>query len=134
MRIIWHGTRIRSRSSVESPRFFGRCVPGGVCGHKDLRIPARDRNLLRTLWRPRSLTKKRIKRPRDPIALAKLVGDIATGQVDESELDETKAFVTESARRAGSKGGRMRAEKLTSKQRQDIARNVANKRWKNTTD
>lgn len=32
---------------------------------------------------------KRIKRPRDPIALAKLIGDIATGRRDELEtMDE----------------------------------------------
>jgi hypothetical protein len=28
-------------------------------------------------------SRKRLKRPRDPIALAKLIGDIATGQVEE---------------------------------------------------
>jgi len=29
------------------------------------------------------MTTKRLKRPRDPIALAKLIGDIATGQVED---------------------------------------------------
>jgi len=30
---------------------------------------------------------KRLPRPRDPIALAKLIGDIATGQVEDSVED-----------------------------------------------
>ena len=29
------------------------------------------------------MTEKRISRPRDPLALAKLIGDIATGQVED---------------------------------------------------
>lgn len=33
---------------------------------------------------------KRLKRPRDPIALAKLIGDIATGQVCDSTPDDGK--------------------------------------------
>ncbi len=32
------------------------------------------------------MAKKRIKRPRDPVELGKLIGDIATGQV-EDEVD-----------------------------------------------
>lgn len=34
------------------------------------------------------MTTKRIKRPRDPIALAKLIGDIATGQVEDRVEDD----------------------------------------------
>jgi hypothetical protein len=33
------------------------------------------------------MTTKRLKRPRDPIALAKLIGDIATGQVADAVED-----------------------------------------------
>ena len=36
------------------------------------------------------MAKKRIKRPRDPVELGKLIGDIATGQV-EDEVDDGKA-------------------------------------------
>lgn len=33
------------------------------------------------------MAEKRLKRPRDPIALAKLIGDIATGQVQDKTND-----------------------------------------------
>ena len=45
---------------------------------------------------------KPIKRPRDPIALAKLIGDIATGQVE----DKTKDMRDPAAVALGSKGGK----------------------------
>jgi len=70
---------------------------------------------------------KRLKRPRDPIALAKLIGDIATGQVIEGPTSETVA--TDRARKAGLKGGPARAAKLTRAQRQEIARKAARARW-----
>src|SRR5260221_96396 len=38
---------------------------------------------------------KRIKRPRDPVALAKLIGDIATGQVEDRLEDERDARAVE---------------------------------------
>ena len=46
------------------------------------------------------------KRPRDPIQLAKLIGDIATGQVDDRVADSPKVA---RARKGGSKGGPARA-------------------------
>ena len=55
------------------------------------------------------MVEKRIKRPRDPIERAKLVGDIATGQVVDKE-DEEK---DEAAAALGRKGGKARAAKLT---------------------
>jgi hypothetical protein len=33
------------------------------------------------------MTTKRLKTPRDPISLAKLIGDIATGQVEDAKED-----------------------------------------------
>jgi hypothetical protein len=33
------------------------------------------------------MAEKRLKRPRDPISLAKLIGDIATGQVEDKTDD-----------------------------------------------
>jgi ubiquinone biosynthesis protein UbiJ len=69
---------------------------------------------------------KRLPRPRDPIALAKLIGDIATGQVEDAVEDGKK-----DARAAGGrKGGPARAQKLTEDQRAEIARAAAAARWK----
>jgi hypothetical protein len=71
----------------------------------------------------------RKKRPRDPIALAKLIGDIATGQVDDHVQDNRNPAAVELGRLGGKKGGKARAEKLTPEQRREIARNAARKRW-----
>lgn len=62
------------------------------------------------------------KRPRDFNQLAKLVGDLATGQAQETpepELDE-----------AAVKRGKARAAKLSPKKRKAIAKKAANVRWK----
>jgi hypothetical protein len=69
---------------------------------------------------------KRLKRPRDPIQLGKLIGDIATGQVEEAQ--ETAA--EKKARKTGQKGGRLRAKKLTPAERSEIASVAATARWK----
>lgn len=66
------------------------------------------------------------KRPRDPIQLAKLVGDIATGQTIEAE----ESALSERARLGGTKGGASRAKLLTAEQRTEIARTAATARWK----
>lgn len=66
------------------------------------------------------------KRPRDPFQLAKLIGDISTGQVEEPpESKKVKA-----TRVSGAKGGASRAKVLTPEQRADIARIAALARWK----
>ena len=65
------------------------------------------------------------KRPQDSNQLAKLVVDIATGEV--SETEETPQV--ERARKAGKRGGPARAEKLTPEQRTEIARGAARARW-----
>ncbi len=63
---------------------------------------------------------KRIKRPRDPLQLAKLIGDIATGQtVDKVEDGKNPAAVE-----LGNKGGLARAKKLSAKERSEIANSV----------
>jgi hypothetical protein len=69
---------------------------------------------------------KRAKRPRDPIQLAKLVGDIATGQATEP----IEAPRTQASRKGGLVGGAKRARALTPKQRSEIARLAAEARWK----
>lgn len=77
---------------------------------------------------------KQLKRPRDPVQLGKLIGDILTGQVEDREpppkIDESKdqAAVT-LGRKGGLKGGRARADALTPEQRKAAAQNAARGRW-----
>jgi hypothetical protein len=70
---------------------------------------------------------KRLKRPRDPIQLGKLIVDIATGQVEDAVEDQHN----EAAAELGRKGGKARAAKLSKARRTAIARQAAKKRWKN---
>lgn len=63
------------------------------------------------------------KRPRDPNQLAKLIVDIATGEVERDKVPSKRAA-------GGHKGGPARATKLTAIQRRDIARIAARARWK----
>ena len=78
--------------------------------------------------------KQRLKRPSDPISLAKLVGDIATGQIkDEANntptLDEIRRVMSALGKIGGPKGGKARAEKLSERRRISIARKAALARW-----
>jgi len=79
--------------------------------------------------------KRALPRPKDPMQLAKLVGDIATEQVkdqQESELptpDEVRRVMSALGRIGGPKGGKARAESLSAKQRSKIAKNAALSRW-----
>ena len=68
---------------------------------------------------------KRIPRPRDPIALAKLIGDIATGQVVDG-VDDGK---DEAAASRGRRGGLARASTMTPDRRAKDAQKAANARW-----
>lgn len=71
------------------------------------------------------------KRPRDPSQLAKLIVGIATGEVEDENPDAGKDPVAVSlGRKGGLKGGKARAEKLTAKQRSEIAKKAAKTRWK----
>jgi len=74
---------------------------------------------------------KPFKRPADPIELAKLVRDIATGQVEDKvpTPDEISRVMSALGKIGGPKGGKARAESLSSKQRSRIARNAALSRW-----
>lgn len=69
---------------------------------------------------------KRIPRPRDPIALAKLIGDIATGQVADAVEDGKDAAAAE----MGRKGAAARARNMTPERRTEIAKKAAAKRWR----
>jgi len=80
------------------------------------------------------MTAKRLKRPRDPVELGKLIGDILTGQVEDVAQppppDPTKDQAAVSlGRKGGLKGGPARAGSLTPEQRKQIAQTAAKKRW-----
>jgi len=67
------------------------------------------------------------KRPRDPNQLAKLIVDIATGEVEDTVSDAKRS---PNPRRAGGLlGGKERAKRLTPKEREEIARKAAEARW-----
>jgi hypothetical protein len=80
------------------------------------------------------MTERRLKRPRDPVQLGKLIGDILTGQVEDKASpkppnpDKDPAAVA-LGRKGGLKGGRARADSLTPAQRRKIAQKAAKHRW-----
>lgn len=69
---------------------------------------------------------KQPKRPRDPNQLAKLMIDIASGDVEVAEKTATE----KRASKAGSVGGPARAKALSPQQRSEIASIAASARWK----
>jgi hypothetical protein len=74
---------------------------------------------------------KRLPRPRDPNQLAKLVTDIASGEIDDRQTtdDGRDLAAVLLGRRGGLKGGRARAESLTPQRRREIAIKAAQSRW-----
>jgi hypothetical protein len=72
---------------------------------------------------------KRLKRPRDPIQLGKLIVDIATGQVEDRVEDDRDRAAVELGRRGGLKGGKVRAANMTPQQRSESAKKAAAARW-----
>ena len=73
---------------------------------------------------------KHPKRPRDFSQAAKLVIDVATGQVEDREPTPEEQGKDPAAAALGRKGGAARAAALTKKRRSEIARQAAAKRWK----
>ena len=71
------------------------------------------------------MTAKRLKRPRDPLQLAKLIGDIATAQIEDLTADNRNQAAAE----LGHKGGEARAASLSKKKRSEIAKKAAKARW-----
>ncbi len=69
---------------------------------------------------------KKPKRPRDVTGNAVHVMKILTGEIDESPIDDGKDAA---AVMLGRKGGMARARKLTAKQKSEIAKKAAIKRW-----
>ena len=76
------------------------------------------------------MSTKRLKRPRDPIQLGKLIVDIATGQVEDRAPETEESPASNFAK----KGGKARAAKLSAKRRQEIAQRAAQARWRTAED
>lgn len=77
---------------------------------------------------------KKLKRASDPMQLAKLVGDIATGQTQDvvrnsPTTDEISRVMSALGKIGGPLGGKARAEKLSKKRKSEIARKAALARW-----
>jgi hypothetical protein len=75
------------------------------------------------------MPEKRPKRPRDPAQLAKLMIDIASGEVEDREPTPEEQGKDPAAAALGRKGGAARARSMTAKKRSEIAQRAARKRW-----
>ena len=69
---------------------------------------------------------KHPKRPRDTNKLAKAIVDLATA----GEPEPQESAKAAAGRKGGLKGGKARAEKMSSAQRKAIAKNAAMARWR----
>ncbi len=69
------------------------------------------------------------KRPRDFSQAAKLVVDIATGQVEDREPTPEEQGKDPAAVNLGSRGGKARAKVLSEEKRREIAKKSAKSRW-----
>lgn len=70
------------------------------------------------------------KRPKDTNQRAKFIVDLLTGNAIEVPAPDGKnPAAVALGRLGGKKGGKARAEKLTSEQRQEIAKKAALSRW-----
>jgi len=72
---------------------------------------------------------KRLKRPRDPIQLGKLIVDIATGEVEDRVEDGKDPAAVARGRLGGKSGGKSRAVALSPEVKRDIAKKAAAARW-----
>ncbi len=79
------------------------------------------------------MPEKRPKRPRDPAQLAKLMIDIASGEVEDRELTPEEGGKNAAAAALGRKGGKARAAKMSPDKRKEIAKKAAKARWKETS-
>ena len=76
-----------------------------------------------------SMTNHR-KRPRDPAQLAKMIVDIATGEVEDRKPTPEEQGKDPAAAALGRRGGAARAKKIGPEGRAEIARKAARDRWK----
>ena len=73
---------------------------------------------------------KRPKRPRDPVQLGKLIGDILTGQVEDvAPVSDKNIHASRAGHLGGIKGGKARAASLSPKERSEAAKRAAKARW-----
>ena len=69
------------------------------------------------------------RRPRDPAQLAKLVVDMATGEVP-NDREQVLAALSEQEQPTGrAKSAKARAASQTAERRSEVARNAADARW-----
>jgi hypothetical protein len=73
-------------------------------------------------------------RPRDFSQAAKLVVDIATGQVEDREPTPEERGKDPAAVAMGRRGGQARSKSLTKKRRVQIAQRAAQQRWAAKSD
>jgi hypothetical protein len=66
------------------------------------------------------------KRPADVIGNAIKIAQIATGEIEDTVVDDGK---DPAAKALGAKGGKARAAKLSPERRKEIAKKAAAKRW-----
>lgn len=86
-------------------------------------------------WQHNERMNKKPKRPRDTNQLAKMIADIATGQIQDKDPNDGKdPAAVALGRKGGLKGGKARAKKLTATQRSAIAKKAAKSRWKKKND
>lgn len=69
------------------------------------------------------------KRPRDPAQLAKMLVDIATGEIEDRAPTPEERGVDPAASAMGKKGGPARAASMTPERRSEIAKKAAATRW-----
>jgi hypothetical protein len=69
------------------------------------------------------------KRPRDPNQLAKSIIDIATGEKPDRDPTPEEQGKDPAAVELGRRGGKARADSLSSKKRKEIAKKAAKARW-----
>ena len=74
--------------------------------------------------------RSRTRKNADPAVLAKMIGDIATGQAPEPEPDTRNPAAVALGRLGGLKGGKARAKKLSAAKRRRIAKVAAAARWR----
>lgn len=70
------------------------------------------------------------KRPRDPNRLAKMIVDIATGEVEDTVSESKRHPESIRGHPGGLAGGAARAATLSAKKRSAIAAKAARTRWK----
>lgn len=76
---------------------------------------------------------KRPQRPRDFAQLGKLIVDMATGQAPSDAPIAKESLKAVAGRKGGLKGGKGRAEKLSSAKRKSIATKAARARWRSAS-